>query len=191
MQQQHAPEVVVALYGGLPDAEAAMDELEDAGVPYPDIRMGAHTSGEPDLPALDAPALPERFWSLKVVIDQRGVYHAEDILRKHQPLAVGRLPAPNAGRSDTDLGAIAWRHYVFETPSATDWAGETAGATGNTGVINSGVFADGTLAEGNPPVRGRAGSHSRPASDRQRPTTDDRRSTTTSDSSRPDTELQE
>ena len=99
MEQQHAPEVVVALYDRLAEAEAAMDELEDVGVPYPDIRMGAHTSADPDLPALGAAALPEQFWSLKVVIDQRGVYHAEDILRKHQPLAVGRMPAPLAGRS--------------------------------------------------------------------------------------------
>ena len=191
MEQQHAPEVVVALYDRLAEAEAAMEELEDVGVPYPDIRLGAHSPADADPPALGAVALPEHFWSLKVVIDQRGVYHAEDILRKHQPLAVGRMPAPNAGRSDTDLGALAWRHYVFETPYATDWAGETAGTTGNTGTISSGVFAAGALAEGNPPVRGQSGSHSRAPSEQQQPTTDERRPETSTDRSRPETELHE
>jgi hypothetical protein len=58
-------------------------------------------------------------------------------------------------------------------------------------VSSSGVFADGVQAEGNPPVRGLAGSDERPASQHQRPTTDDRRSTMATDRSRPDTELQE
>jgi len=153
MEQQQAPEVVIALYDGLADAEAAMDDLEGVGVPYPDIRMGTHTPGDSSLPPLGAISLPDRFWSLTVVIDQRGVYHAEDILRKHGPIAIGRMPAPNAGRSDTDLGALAWRHYVFETPAATSDT-DGAGTTGTTGVISSGVYATGALVEGNPPVRG-------------------------------------
>jgi hypothetical protein len=190
MEQQHAPEVIVALYDALADVEAALAELEQAGVPYPDIRMGAHTAGDRDLPALGATALPERFWSLRVTVDQRGRYGAEQILRKHQPLAVGRMPAPDAGRDDTDRGAIAWRHYVFETPFATDAVGEYAGTTGNTGVISSGVFANGALAEGNPPTRDRPGSHGRPAGEGQRPTSDDLRPTTSTDESRPDNELQ-
>jgi len=167
MQQQHAPEVVVALYYSLAATEAAMDELEQVGVPYPDIRMGTHASSDAMLPAVGAVELPEHWWSLTVVIDQRGVYHAEDILRKHQPLAIGRMVAPHAGRSDTDLGALAWRHYVFETSLATDWAGETAGTTGNTGTASSGVFASEALAEGNPPVRGRRGSKWRRTGDSQ------------------------
>jgi hypothetical protein len=189
MEQQHAPEVIVALYESLADVEAALSELEQAGVPYPDIRMGAHTADDYDLPALEATALPERFWSLRVIIDQRGRYGAEQILRKHQPLTIGRMPAPDAGRDDTDHGAIAWRHYVFETPFATDAVGEYAGTTGNTGIISSGVFANGALAEGNPPVRRQAGSHGRPASEQQRPSTDTMRPTTTTDDSRPDNEL--
>jgi hypothetical protein len=188
MEQQHTPELIIALYDALADVEAAMSELEQAGVPYPDIRMGAHTAGDRDLPTFEATALPERFWSLRVVIEQRGRYGAEQILRKHAPLVVGRMPAPNAGRSDTDLGAIAWRHYVFETPLATDAVGEYAGTTGNTGVISSGVFASGALAEGNPPVRGQPGSHGRPASE-QHPTSDDLRPTSSTDGSRPDSEL--
>jgi len=191
MEQQKAPEIVVGLYDGLAESQAAMDELQSVGVPYPDIRMGAHTSGDDDLPAIEMGKLPERFWSLKVVIDRPGVYHAEDILRKHQPLAVGRLPAPNAGRSDTDLGALAWRHYVFETSHATDWVGETAGTTGSTGIGSSGVFASHALAEGNAPVRGRRGSHGRPAPEQQQPSADDRKPETSTDRSRPETELHE
>jgi hypothetical protein len=122
------------------------------------------------------------------VIDQRGRYGAEQILRNHGPLAIGRMPAPHHGRSDTDQGAIAWRHYVFETPLATDAIGDFAGTTGNTGIISSGVFADGALAEGNPPVRGQSGSHGRAASEQQ-PTSDDRQPTTSTDRSRPETEL--
>jgi hypothetical protein len=166
MEQQHAPEVIVALYASLADVEAALSALEQAGVPYPNIRMGAHTAGDRDLPALEATALPDRFWSLRVIVDQRGRYGAEQILRNYHPLAAGRMPAPDAGRDDTDFGAIAWRHYVFETPLATDAVGEYAGTTGNTGIISSGVFANGALAEGNPPVRGQPGSHGRAASER-------------------------
>ena len=190
MEQQHTPEVIVALYDSLADVEAALSDLEQAGVPYPDIRMGAHTADDSDLPALGATALPERFWSLRVIVDQPGRYGAERILRSHHPLAVGRMPAPDAGRDDTDRGAIAWRHYVFETPFATDAVGEYAGTTGNTGIISSGVFANGALAEGNPPVRGQPGSYGRPASERQQPSSDELRPATSTDRSRPDNELQ-
>jgi hypothetical protein len=189
MEQQHAPEVVIGLYKSLADVETAMAELEQAGVAYPNIRMGAHTAGDLDLPKLETTTLPERFWSLRVIIDEPGRYGAEQILRSHGPISAGRMQAPNAGRSDTDLGAIAWRHYVFETPVATDAVGEYAGTTGNTGIISSGVFADGALAEGNPPVRGQSGSQGRPASEQQRPTSSDLRPTTATDRSRPDNEL--
>ena len=190
MEQQYTPEVIIALYGSLADVEAALSDLQQAGIPYPNLRMGAHTAGDSDLPTLGATALPDRFWSLRVIIDQPGRYGAERILRKHQPLAVGRMPAPDAGRDDTDQGAIAWRHYVFETPFATDAVGEYAGTTGNTGIISSGVFANDALAEGNPPVRGQPGSAGRPASDQQHPSSDDLRPATSTDRSRPDNELQ-
>jgi hypothetical protein len=189
MEQQHTPEVISALYASLADVEAALNDLEQAGVPYPDIRIGAHTAGDRDLPAFEATAPPESFWSLRVIIDQRGRYGAEHILREHKPFAVGRMPAPDAGRDDTDLGAIAWRHYVFETPFATDAVGDYAGTTGNTGIISSGVFANGALAEGNPPVRGQPGSHGRPASEQQHPSSDTMRPTISTDRSRPDNKL--
>ena len=191
MEQQQAPESVVALYSNLAETQAAMQELEQAGVPYPDIRMGAHALSDPELPVVDNQGLPDQFWSLTVIIDQPGVYHSEDILRKHQPLAVGRMPAPQSGRSDTDLGAIAWRHYVFESSAAADWAGETAGATGNTGVGSSGAFATDALAEGNPPVRNADGSDGRSASEEQRPSSDDRKPGVSTDRSRPDNTLHE
>lgn len=188
MKQQQMPEVIVALYDSLASAQAAMENLEHANVPYPDVRLAAHTSTQNDLPNLEVAQLPEQFWSLQVTIEQRGVYHAEDILRQQQPLAIGRLPAPNAGRSDTDLGALAWRHYVFETDMATDHIGDLAGTTGNTGIINNGVFADNTLAEGNPPVRGLAGSHARYA-DTLPSIIDQRHPATIANDSRPDPEM--
>ena len=188
---ERAPEHVVALYHGLAETQAAMEELQGAGVAYPDIHMNAHTNADTDLPAIETGELPPQFWSLQVVVVEPGVYGAEDILRKHSPLAVGRMQAPNAGRSDTDLGALAWRHYVFETSHATDWVGETAGTTGTTGIGSSGVFAEGTLAEGNPPVRGESGSHNRPASEDQNPSSDDRKPEISTDRSRPDNTLKE
>ena len=94
------------------------------------------------------------------------------------------------GRSDTDLGAIAWRHYVFETPVATDHVGDGAGTTGNTGVISSGVYASGALAEGNPSVRGRPGSANRPPGEAQKPATDDQ-ARVVGEGAREGTELQD
>ena len=91
---------------------------------------------------------------------------ADTILRKHRPATIGRQPAPQRGRSETDQGALAWRHYVFAAPIVTDWVGDRAGTTGTTGIINSGVFADGALAEGNPPTRDLPRSHRRPARER-------------------------
>ena len=189
METERAPEVIVALYGALADAQAAQEELQDAGIPYPDIRLHGHAATDPDRPALDLPNPPERFWSLTVVIDEPGRdQRADEVLRKHAPLAIGRMPAPNKGRSAADRGAIAWRHYVFETPAATDTVGEGAGTTGTTGVISSGVFATNANAEGNPPARGLAPEDHRPAND-ETATTDDRAPETATDRSRPQTEL--
>src|SRR5262245_25278613 len=103
MDQQQGPEVIIALYESLADVEAALTDLEQAGVPYPDLHMGAHAAGNGDIPALEATALPESFWSLRVVVDEHGRYGAEHILRSHHSLAVGRMPAPDAGRDDTDF----------------------------------------------------------------------------------------
>ena len=92
-------------------------------------------------------------WSLTVLLDSPTCERADPILRRHAPRAMSRQLAPEHGRSEADQGALAWRHYVFATPAATDWVGDNAGTNGTTGVISSGVFADGALAEGNPPTR--------------------------------------
>jgi hypothetical protein len=90
-----------------------------------------------------------------------------------------------------DNGALAWRHYVFESDAATDWAGESAGTTGMTGVINSGAFATGAKVEGNPPATGVPASDERPSDADQPPSSDTMRPDVSTDRSRPETELKQ
>jgi len=97
------------------------------------------------------------------MLDGPASERVEPILRQHAPRALSRQHAPEHGRSESDQGALAWGHYVFATPAATDWVGDSAGTNGTTGVISSGVFADGALAEGNPPTRDLPRSQHRPA----------------------------
>jgi hypothetical protein len=151
MQPQHVFETLVARYASLADAEAALHELQDATIPYSDIRMGAQTAQDcPHAQAGDRSAI---CWSLTVMLDGPARERVDPILRQHAPRALTRQLAPQHGRSETHQGAIAWRHYVFATSAATDWAGDSAGTNGTTGVISSSVFANGALAEGNPPTR--------------------------------------
>jgi len=178
MELEHAPETLVALFATLTDAEAALNALQDAGVPYPNIRMTAHTPAELEGAQLGDISAPERLWSLAVLLDPKWRDKAQDVLEAHHPFAFGRMPAENAGRGDADRGAIAWRHYVFEAPAATDAVGEGAGTTGTTGIISSGVFAEGTLAEGNPPTRATP------------PTGDTLTPETSTERSRPETKLE-
>jgi hypothetical protein len=161
MHPQPVFETLVARYARLANAEAALHELQAATIPYPDIRMGAQAAhdcpyaGEGDRSAI--------CWSLTVMLDGPASERADPILRQHAPRALSRQTAPQHGRSETDQGAIAWRHYVFATPAATDWIGDNAGTNGTTGIISSGVFAAGALAEGNPPTRDLPRSQHRPA----------------------------
>jgi hypothetical protein len=195
MEVEHALETAVALFARLADAEATLQALQDAGVPYPDIRLSALAPGDlewaniEERTTLAGISLPEHFWALAVLLEPKWRDRALEVLQSHQPFAFGRLPAANAGRGDTDRGAIAWRHYVFETPAATDVVGETAGTTGTTGVISSGVFATGAKAVGNPPANSVPASDQRPSTAGEQPTTDDRRPATSTDRSRPETEL--
>jgi hypothetical protein len=197
METENAPQTIVALYAALADAEATLHELEAAGVPYPAIRLAAHTPADIDRAditertALAGIALPAQFWSLAVALDAQAGDKAAELLRRHAPLAVGTLPAPDHGRGDTDRGALAWRHYVFETDAATDWAGESAGTTGTTGVISSGAFASGAKVEGNPPAIGVPASDQRPSDEHRQPSSDTMRPVTSTDQSRPDTELKQ
>ena len=84
-------------------------------------------------------------------------------------------------------GAIAWRHYVFESPAATDWAGESAGTTGTTGIATSGAFGEGAKVEDNQLSTG----DQRPADKREQPSSDTMRPDTSIDRSRPETELKD
>jgi len=197
METEYAPQTIVALYATLADAEHALQELEAAGVPYPATRMAAHTPADLDRAditertALAGISVPDHFWSLAVALDSEGSDKAAELLRQHDPLAVGTLPAPDRGRGDPDRGALAWRHYVFESHAATDWAGESAGTTGTTGVINSGAFADGAKVEGNPPATGVPTTDQRPSDAHQPPSSDTMRPDTSTDRSRPETELKQ
>jgi len=151
MQPQQVFETLVARYARLANAEAALHDLQDATVPYSDIRMD--TQAAHDCPHAQGGDRSATCWSLTVMLDAPASERVEPILRRHAPSALSRQPAPEHGRSESDQGALAWGHYVFATPAATDWVGDGAGTNGTTGVISSGVFADGALAEGNPPAR--------------------------------------
>jgi len=151
MQLQRNFETLMARYANLADAEAALYELQDAHIAYPDIRLGAQAARS--CPHAGAGDRSATCWSLTVLLDSPASARADAILRRHAPRAMSRQLAPQHGRSESDQGALAWRHYVFTTPAATDWVGESAGTNGTTGVISSGVFADGAHAEGNPPTR--------------------------------------
>jgi hypothetical protein len=198
MELQREPETIVALFGALADAEAALHELQAAGVPYPNIRMGAHTPTDLEQPTiveraeLAGIAAPEQFWSLAIILDPKWRDKAIETLRQASPFALGRSPTLDNRRDDTERGAIAWRHYVFETPLATDAVGLSSngpGTSGTTGIISSGVFAEGALAEGNPPSRAAPPSDERPSNADQPPTSDTMAPKTSTDRSRPETEL--
>jgi hypothetical protein len=197
VETENIPETIVAFYSTLADAESTLAELEAAGVAYPAIRLAAHAPADLDQAdivertALAGIRLPEHSWSLAVALDPRWAGKAAELLRQHAPLAVATLPAPDRGRGDTDRGALAWRHYVFETSAATDAIGEYAGTTGTTGVISSGAFASGAKVEGNPPATGAPASDQRPADLRRPPTSDTMSTDTSTDRSRPETELKQ
>src|SRR5215218_365007 len=114
METEYAPQTIVALYATLADAENTLHALEAAGVPYPAIRLAAHTPADLDRAdiseraALAGISLPEQFWSLGVALDAPAGEKSTDLLRRHAPLAVGTLPAPDRGRGDPDRGALAW-----------------------------------------------------------------------------------
>ena len=195
METENAPQTMVALYARLADAENTLQALEAAGVPYPATRLAAHTPADleraevAERTGLAGISLPEQFWSVAVALDAPSGDQAAELLRRHAPLAVGTLPAPDHGRGDPDRGALAWSHYVFETNAATDAIGEYAGTTGTTGVISSGAFADGAKVEGNPPARGVPASDQRGSDAHQPPSSDTMRPDVSTDRSRPETEL--
>ena len=174
MEQQNQPiEQRTALFGTLAGAEAALHALQDAGTPYPAIRMASYAAADLAGTALEGRAgAGEQFWALTVTLDDAWRAKALETLKASEPFAVGALPPDDNRANDTERGAIAWRHYVFETGDATDAVGEYAGTTGNTGVISSGVFSDGALATGNPPVRSQPAADQRPSDAGEEPRSD-------------------
>jgi hypothetical protein len=195
VESENQPDRWIGLFATLADTEAALDQLQAAGVPYPVIRMGTHTAAELEHLSADerqqigGTAAPEQFWSLALTLDPSWRDKAIAVLRERRPFALGYLPGLDNRRDDTERGAIAWRHYVFETDAATSWAGESAGTTGTTGVISSGVFADGALAEGNPPAHPLGKDDQRPSDAGQQPTSDTMQPKVSNAGSRPQTEL--
>ena len=113
------------------------------------------------------------------------------MLHAQPAFALGRLPTDDNRADDTERGAIAWRHYVFETSAATDAVGEYAGSTGNTGIISSGVFAEGAKAEANPPADALESADQRSSNADQQPNADTKTPKVAVDEgrSRPETKL--
>jgi hypothetical protein len=195
LERPQKPDTWIALFATLADAEAALHDLQAAGVPYPALQLGAHTQAELEqltpvereqLAGINAPA---QFWSIAISMEPQWRDKALAALRQRQPFALGSLPTLDNRRDDTERGAIAWRHYVFETSAATDAIGEHAGETGTTGIISSGVFAEGALAEGNPPAHALAVGDQRQSNADTPPTGDTMQPEVSKERSRPETKL--
>ncbi|MEN9936354.1 MAG: hypothetical protein RLZZ387_2933 [Chloroflexota bacterium] len=149
MAEEHDTGMVAALYACLADAEAALNALLADGVAYEQTHMGAHEGPDP-LRASVSANLPERFWSLAVRPADREPEWFEERLAAHHPLSVGRLRSPELERSDSERGAVAWGHFVFESPESTQHNPESTGTSGTTGVVNTGAFAEGANAQREP-----------------------------------------
>lgn len=140
MAGQQSAEVIIALYGTLADAEAALQALQASGIDYAHIRLQAHAGAAYAVALPLGDTRPEQVWTLTLPAEVVSA-QAEELLQQHNALDLGRAPAPAAGRDEVDQGAIAWRHYRFDA-AGSDQIGEAAGTTGTTGVISSGAFAD-------------------------------------------------
>lgn len=172
-QQNQSIEQRTALFGTLAGAEAALHALQDAGTPYPAIRMNSYAATDLVGTELEGKAgTADQFWALTVTLDDAWRDKALETLHASEPFAIGELPPDDNRSNDTERGAIAWRHYVFETSAATDAIGEYASTTGNTGITSSGVFSDGALATGNPPVRSQPAADQRPSDADTKPSSD-------------------
>jgi hypothetical protein len=195
VKRPNYPDQWIALFGSLADAQAAMDAAQAAGAPYPALRLGALAADELEQLVSGAAGnraqlrMPAQGWSIVATLEPKWREQALAALRDHQPLLLGRWEAPDNRRDDTERGAIAWRHYVFETSAATDMVGDGAGTTGMTGVINSGVFADGAHAEGNPPAHATEPDDRRLEEADRPPSSDDMQPKVSQEGSRPQTKL--
>lgn len=146
----NAPEMIVAVYVGLKEAQDAMYDLEEAGIPYPDIRLNGHSADDLDHPQIENAALPDLYWSLSITLRDYDSERVTAILHEYQPLAIGRERAPLFGRDDVARGDLAWGHFVFDPPGVTPSLPESIGNSGTTGTISTGAFADGAKVERDP-----------------------------------------
>lgn len=140
MAEEHP--LVAAIYTSLADVEGALNALLADGIPYEHTHLGEHVGDDPIRAAVSA-SLPERFWSLAVKPAERDPQLLTEQLTAHGALSVGRLRAPELARSDPERGAVAWGHFVFESPASTNQQPEASGANGTTGIVSSGAFAEG------------------------------------------------
>lgn len=152
MQQEHEFAPIVALYGTLGDTEAAHSALLASGLSEARLLLGALDAEQ--IAAAGLPDAVERAWSLTILPDDQPAEALIEELRRHRPLTIGRIDDPRAARDEVARGAIAWRHYVFESPVATESNTFAAGQTGMTGVANTGAFANDAIAEDDP-IEGR------------------------------------
>jgi hypothetical protein len=195
VERPNHPDRWIALYDSLAAAQAAMDAAQAAGAPYPALRLSALTSDELEQLVSAASTnvaqqrMPAQGWSIVATLEPQWREQVLAALRERRPLLLGRWDGSDNRRDDTERGAIAWRHYVFETSAATDMVGDGAGTTGMTGVINSGVFADDAHAEGNPPAHALEPNDRRLSEADRPPTSDDMQPKVSKEGSRPQTKL--
>lgn len=142
MTNEQSPEMIVALYDQLANAEAALADLQAAGLDYAVIRMEAHDASEFASALQHAAPISGNIWSLTIPAEAGATDDAQAALNNHDPVAVGQAPAPDKGRDEVKQGAIAWRHYRLNGPPGTDQVTDAAGTSGTTGIITSGLFAD-------------------------------------------------
>jgi hypothetical protein len=144
MHHEQEPTTLVALYARLADVEATHTALREAGVAEGRVRFASHSGAElreANLPLGSA----EYAWSLTVLPGEGDLAVLLEVLRRHEPLLLGSVNDEHLARTEVDQGQIAWAHYVFESPAASDAVTEAAGTTGTTGVVNSGAFAEGAV----------------------------------------------
>ena len=142
MTNEQSPEVIIALYDQLANAESALADLQAAGLDYSVIRMEAHDASEYAADLQQAMPASGNIWSLTIPVEAGPTDEVQAALNNHDPLAVGRALAPDQGHDEVKQGAVAWRHYRLNGPPGTDQVTDAAGTSGTTGIITSGLFAD-------------------------------------------------
>lgn len=142
MTNEQSPEIIVVLYDQLANAEAALADLQAAGLDYAVIRMEAHDASVYASDLQQAAPVSGSIWALTIPVGAGATDAVQAALNSHDPVAVGQAPAPDKGHDEVKQGAVAWRHYRLNGPPGTDQVTDAAGTSGTTGIITSGLFAD-------------------------------------------------